>query len=238
MNWLDKPRSKGAHKEFTRDVRTSVTRGIEPETPAKAAVVEVAVMRRSAEVGEMVDRALLYQAEGMERSENYKHAGYPDVGAAIKEALKHIKRHSSEYSELSFLAETLIPYLRENRLPVPQELFQAGSVSKSRRASSYLRPLFAADSPQLKVIVKRVIKDICNPKVTNVEFRQRYTYRPKAKPKAYVLGKKGEGLLVLPFNSVEERDSLTRALNGRVTWAGFVSQKVAGFLRQRLGVTA
>jgi hypothetical protein len=144
--------------------------GEEGETRVKA-MVDLETMDRLQAMADKADRAQVYHIAAVSVDGTYMYA--PDEPSTIGEwlagALDETKS-ASEYSDLKFIAEQLVPFMVKNNIGNAAVLWASGYKKKARTAVPYLRYLFKEAPFDLVDQVKKVIGWITDPKVTKKDI--------------------------------------------------------------------
>lgn len=180
--WLMDDPTDGADAKATTDfVAEIVGKQIKDELRAPVedeagkqrlkAMTDLQTMDRIQAMQDKADRAMIYHVAVVSTEGNYMYApGEPDsIGDWLAAALDETKS-LSEYSDLKFIAEELVPYMVKHQIGNAAVLWASGFKKKARTAVPYLRFLFRKAPPNLKDEVVKVIAWITDPKITKKDI--------------------------------------------------------------------
>jgi len=182
--WLMKDDELGADAAATAEfVKVVVQKNIEADLNAPPigeegkvklrAMVDLEAMDRLQAMNDKSERALIYHVSEVSAQGEYIYApGEPEtIGEWLASALDATKS-KSEYSDLKFIAEQLVPYMVKMNIANAPVLWAAGYKKKARTAVPYLRFLFKEAPPDLAKRVKEVIEWVVNPKITKQHIEE------------------------------------------------------------------
>lgn len=183
-DWLMKDPEDGADAKGTTEfvsgvveeqIRETLKAPVEDKAGLQrlGAMIDLETMGRIQAMQDKSDRAMIFHVATVSAEAEYMYApGEPEtIGDWLAAALDETKSNS-EYSDLKFIAEQLVPYMVANSIGNAAVLWASGFKKKARTAVPYLRFLFKKAPKDLLDQVKTVISWITDPKITKQDIEQ------------------------------------------------------------------
>jgi hypothetical protein len=197
--------------------------GTEEVETRRRANVQVETIGRLQAMGDKAERALIYHTARVVEEGIYHYSdSEPDsIKELLANALDASEINSSEWHDLTFLVDQLIPYMITTKIPNAAVLWARGYKKKARAAVPLLRHYFANEKPaKLEEKVRQVIGWIVDPKITKQTLEDKIkAIRGISPPTPIAMHE-----TVLPNNrsrltiecSKDEREVIVRRLKGLV----------------------